>query len=54
MNAAFAPYAEDRKERLSAVRAALAPGFKVTPPVQYLLLGLGRERAAVRLGRAAE
>ncbi len=54
VNAAFAPYAEDRKERLSAVRAALAPGFKVTPPVQYLLLGLGRERAAVRLGRAAE
>jgi len=39
----------DRKVRLKGLRDALAPGFKVTPPLHHLLAALGRDRAAARL-----
>ena len=38
-----------RKARLTALRDALAPGLRVTPPLHHLLVGLGRDRAATRL-----
>lgn len=39
-----------RKRWLTALRDALAPGIKVTPPLHYMLAALGRDRAAARLG----
>lgn len=41
---------DERKAKLMALRDALAPGFRVTPPLHYMLLALGPERARVRLG----
>ncbi|MCC7075681.1 MAG: hypothetical protein IT198_01005 [Acidimicrobiia bacterium] len=46
--------AEQRKAMMKAFRDALAPGFRVTPPIHYLLLGLGRERSRIRLGVRTE
>ncbi len=45
----FSVYTDDRKQRFAALRDALAPGHKITPPLHYLLLGLGRDRAQIRL-----
>lgn len=48
---AVAPYeGKDRKARLMAFRDALAPGLTVTPPIHYLLVGLGLGRSRARLG----
>lgn len=51
VDSAVTPLGDQKKKVLRALRDALAPGFRVTPPIHYLLLGLGRVRAELRLGR---
>ncbi|MFN8104462.1 MAG: glutamate--tRNA ligase family protein [Acidimicrobiia bacterium] len=50
---AAVPAGPDRKASLGALRDALAPGLRVTPPLHVMLAALGRERSAARLAPGA-
>lgn len=46
---AAVPPGPERKARMGALRDALAPGLRVTPPLHVMLAALGPDRSAARL-----